>query len=204
MPESESELDEAASLQRNTLWVLLAINAAMFIIEITAALAADSTGLLADSLDMLADASVYAIALYAIGRSLRLQANAASASGVFQIILGIGVILQVIRRYLYGSDPLSTMMIAVGALALAANTACLILIAKHREGGIHMRASLIFSQNDVMANIGVIASGALVAYLGSRIPDLLIGAAISIVVIRGGIQILREAREARAGPHLGA
>ena len=198
MPESESELEEAASLQRRVLWVLLAINATMFAIEGISAWAADSSGLLADSLDMLADASIYAIALYAVGRSLRLQANAASTSGFFQMALGFAVFLQVIRRYLHGSDPVSTLMILVGALALAANATCLILIASHREGGVHMRASWIFSQNDVIANIGVIVSGALVAVLGSRLPDLLIGAVISLVVIRGGIQILREAREARS------
>lgn len=204
MPERESELQEAASLQRKTLWVLLAINAGMFAIELVSSFAADSSGLLADSLDMLADASVYAIAMYAVGRSLRLQANAATASGVFQIALGSAVLLQVIRRYLYGSNPVSTLMIIVGALAFVANVTCLILITRHREGGVHMRASLIFSQNDVIANIGLVVSGLLVAYLGSRLPDLLIGAVISIVVVRGGVQILREAREARSGSHLGA
>ena len=204
MPESESELEEAASLQRRTLWLLLAINASMFAIESIAAWAGNSSGLLADSLDMLADASVYAIALYAVARSLRLQANAAAASGFFQMALGFAVLLQVIRRYLNGSDPVSTLMIVVGALALAANTTCLILIDKHRDGGVHMRASWIFSQNDVIANIGVIISGALVALLGSLLPDLLIGAVISLVVIRGGVQILREAKEARSNSNLGA
>jgi Co/Zn/Cd efflux system component len=88
-------------------------------------------------------------------------------------------------------------MMAVGAIALAANVSCLILIAKHREGGIHMRASWIFSTNDVIVNVGVIISGGLVMYLGNCLPDLIIGAVISAVVLRGGVQILREANEAR-------
>lgn len=195
----ESELEEAAGLERRTLWTLLAINGAMFLIEAVAGWWGESTGLLADSLDMLADASVYGIALYAVGRSRRLQANAATASGLLQIALGLGVILEVLRRFLYGGEPAGMLMMSVGALALAANVSCLLLIAKHREAGVHMRASYIFSTNDVIASLGVIASGALVMFLGSRLPDLVIGALISVVVLRGGIQILREAKEAREG-----
>lgn len=199
MSDCGSELEEAAELERKTLWTLIAINGAMFLAEALAGWWGESTGLLADSLDMLADASVYGIAVYAVGQSRRLQANAATASGVLQIALGLGVLLEVVRRFLYGSDPVSTLMMAVGALALVANVSCLMLIAKHREGGVHMRASWIFSTNDVIANLGIIISGGLVMYLGSRLPDLIIGAVISIVVLRGGVQILREAKEAREG-----
>ena len=199
MAECGGELEEAAELERQTLWILLAINAAMFIGEAIAGWWGESTGLLADSLDMLADASVYGIALYAVGRSRGLQANAATASGVLQITLGLGVLFEVGRRFLYGSDPVSPLMMGVGTLALVANVSCLLLIAKHRKGGVHMRASWIFSTNDVIANLGVIISGALVMSLGSRLPDLLIGALIAVVVVRGGLQILREAKEAREG-----
>jgi cation diffusion facilitator family transporter len=199
MSAHESEFEEAAELERKTLWTLIAINGAMFLIEAVAGWWGESTGLLANSLDMLADASIYGIALYAVGRSGRFQATAATTSGVLQIALGLGVLFEVVRRFLYGSDPVSTLMIVVGALALVANVSCLMLIAKHREGGIHMRASWIFSTNDVIANLGVIISGGLVMYLGSRLPDLIIGAVISVVVLRGGAQILREAKEARAG-----
>ena len=199
MAECGGELEEAAELERQTLWILLAINAAMFIGEAIAGWWGESTGLLADSLDMLADASVYGIALYAVGRSRGLQANAATASGVLQIALGLGVLFEVGRRFLYGSDPVSPLMMGVGTLALVANVSCLLLIAKHRKGGVHMRASWIFSTNDVIANLGVIISGALVMSLGSRLPDLLIGALIAVVVVRGGLQILREAKEAREG-----
>jgi Co/Zn/Cd efflux system component len=199
MSDCGGELQEAAELERQTLWILLAINAAMFVSEAIAGWWGESAGLLADSLDMLADASVYGIALYAVGRSQRLQANAATASGVLQIALGLGVLFEVGRRFLYGSDPVSPLMMGIGTLALVANVSCLLLIAKHREGGVHMRASWIFSRNDVIANLGVILSGALVMSLGSRLPDLLIGALIAVVVVRGGLQILREAKEAREG-----
>jgi cation diffusion facilitator family transporter len=197
MSAHESELEEAAELEHKTLWTLLAINGVMFLIEAVAGWWGESTGLLADSLDMLADASVYGIALYAVGRSRRLQTSAATASGVLQIALGLGVLVEVVRRFLYSSDPVSMLMMVVGAIALAANVSCLMLIAKHREGGIHMRASWIFSTNDVIVNVGVIISGGLVMYLGNCLPDLIIGAVISAVVLRGGVQILREANEAR-------
>ena len=88
-------------------------------------------------------------------------------------------------------------MLSVGAVALLANIICLVLISRHKEGGVHMRASWIFSANDVIANLGVIVSGVLVATMGSRFPDLIVGAIISIVVIRGGLRILRDARETR-------
>ncbi len=199
MAELESELDEAAALERRTLRALLAINGAMFLAEAVAGWWAQSAGLLADSLDMLADATVYGIALYAVGRARRLQASAAFVSGVLQVALGLGVLVEVVRRLTEGSDPASGAMIAVGTVALVANLLCLALIAKHREGGVHMRASWTFSLNDVIANLGVIVSGGLVMMLGSRLPDLVIGAFISVIVVRGGWQILGEAREARRG-----
>ena len=197
MSECGCELEDAAELERATLKILLAINGVMFLVEAVAGWWGESTGLLADSLDMLADAFVYGVALYAVGRSQRLQANAATASGVLQVALGIGVLVEVVRRFVVGSDPVSLLMIGVGSMALVANVSCLLLIAKHREGGVHMRASWIFSANDVIANVGVIVSGGLVMYFGNRLPDLIIGALISVVVLRGGVLILREAKAAR-------
>ena len=121
------------------------------------------------------------------------QAKAARASGYLQIILGLGVLFEVIRRMVFGSEPQSTLIIVVGAVALLANIICLILISKHKDSGVHMRASWIFSTNDVIANLGIIISGVLVAIVGSRYPDLIVGTIISIVVIRGGIKILQDA-----------
>ena len=198
MGADENEYDEAAELERRTLLVLLGINGAMFVVEAVAGWLGQATGLAADSLDMLADAFVYAIALYAVGRSRSLQSNAAAVSGVLQIALGLLVTADVARRLLVGSEPVSLLIIGIGLVALAANLTCLALISKHREGGIHMRASWIFSANDVIANLGVIVAGVLVWLLGSRIPDLVIGAAIAVVVIRGGLKILLEVRSERA------
>lgn len=157
---------------------------------------AASTGLIADSLDMLADVGVYALSLLAVGRSLSLQRRAALLSGRLQIGLAGWVLLDVVRRSLLGSEPISTVMVAIGALALLANLLCLVLVRRHREGGVHMRASVIFSTNDTLANLGVIVAGLLVAWSGSSIPDLVIGTAISLLVLHGGRRILRETQAA--------
>jgi len=180
--------------QSRVLILLLVINGVMFVAEIIAGIIGDSTALIADSLDMLADASVYAIGLYAVGRSLLVKARAAHLSGIFQVVLGLGVLFDIVRRTIVGSEPESLMMMTVGLVALIANTLCLVLIYKHRQGEVHMRASWIFSKNDVIANLGVIGGGVLVFYTGSSYPDLIIGLIISAIVVRGGIHIMKEAK----------
>ena len=179
--------------QRWVLIWLLAINGVMFVAEVIAGIIGDSTALIADSLDMLADATVYAIGLYAVGRSLLVKAKAAHISGIFQIVLGLGVLFDIVRRTVVGSEPESAMMIVVGIVALIANTICLVLIYKHRQGEVHMRASWVFSKNDVIANLGVISGGLLVAYTGSSYPDLAIGLLIAFIVVRGGFHIIKDA-----------
>ena len=183
--------------QSRILFILMSINAFMFVTEITLGILSESTALIADSLDMLADATVYGIGLYAVGRPALVKINAAHTSGIFQIILGASVSLDVLRRLVWGSEPESLLMITIGMLALVANITCLVLISKHRKGEVHMRASWIFSKNDVIANFGIIFGGGLVYLLDSRYPDLVIGMAISIIVIRGGMQIIRDAGNER-------
>ena len=183
--------------QSRLLWTLLAINGLMFVVELSIGLLSESMGLIADSLDMLADATVYGIGLYAVGRSMEIKIRAAMFSGVFQVLLGLGILLEIARRFVFGSDPEPFIMIGISVLALIANVVCLVLISKHRDGEIHMRASWIFSKNDVIANTGEIAAGFLVYIMDSRIPDLLIGSLIVAVVLRGGFTIIRESRASR-------
>lgn len=118
--------------QRNLLIILLVINGFMFLFEFAFGLFAESTGLLADSLDMLADAMVYGSAIYAIGRTALIKANSAMLSGVLQMLLGFGVLFEVIRRFLFGSEPMSTVMIVISLFALATNIVCLVLLNKHK------------------------------------------------------------------------
>jgi Co/Zn/Cd efflux system component len=168
----------------------------MFVAELGAGIVGESTALIADSFDMLADAAVYAVSLHAVSRSALARAYAARLSGYLQLGLGICAFFEVARRALVGSSPEPSFMIAVSTIALAANVVCLRLIAAHREGGVHMRASLIFSQNDVIANCAVVISGLFVALSGWPLWDLLTGAGIGSLVFWGGLRILREARAA--------
>jgi Co/Zn/Cd efflux system component len=176
--------------QRKTLRILLLINLAMFLVESLTGIIAQSTALIADSLDMLADAIVYGISLYAVGREYFQKVCAAYLSGVFQITLAFLVLLDVVRKFWLGSLPESWLMGKIGLIALMANIYCLWLISKHREEEVHMRASWIFSQNDVIANISVIIAGILVAVFNSSIPDLVVGFGIAGLVLWGGIRII--------------
>ena len=169
---------------------LLAINAVMFVFELGVGIVAQSTGLIADSLDMFADAAVYGVSLFAVGKAAKLKLKAAHISGWLQLALGLGVLLEVLRRVIYGSEPVSALMMSAGAVALVANIACLVLIFKSRNQGAHMKASWIFSANDVLANVGVITAGILVAVTESQIPDLVIGIIIGLVVLNGARRIL--------------
>lgn len=169
---------------------LLFLNATMFVVELVFGWVAQSTGLIADSLDMLADATVYGLALYAVGRSVKMKLHAAHMSGWLQVILALGALSEVLRRFIFGSDPVSSFMMGLGMVALIVNVSCLFLIFKTRDSGAHMKASWIFSANDVIANLGLILAGFLVALTGSRYPDLVIGLIIGVIVLNGARRIL--------------
>ncbi len=202
LEESSPDLDvihaPSSKAEAKVLKILLLINFLMFVFEIVMGLFAQSTGLIADSLDMLADAAVYGISLYAVGRAHSLQLKAARLSGYMQLLLALGAMSEVLRRFYFGSEPQSTLMMTIAFIALIANVSCLLLLSKHREGKVHMQASWIFSTNDVLANIGVIIAGALVAWTKSSIPDLLIGSIIALIVLRGAWAILKMSKQPSA------
>ena len=112
-------------------------------------------------------------------------------AGWLQLVLALGALSEVVRRFFFGSEPESVLMMSVGTVALIANAACLILIAKKRDRGAHMKASYIFSANDVIANLGVIAAGVLVTWTGSPYPDLVVGTIIAVIVLTGARRILK-------------
>ena len=188
------QLEPEEGIQSRLLVMLLAINASMFLMEAVIGWLAQSTALLADSLDMLADAAVYGIALLAVGRSDLFKTRAAFSSGVFQLLLALAVAGDVGRRFLYGSEPKSPFMIGIGLLALCANLSCMALLQKHRHGEVHIRASWVFTKNDALANLGTVVGGILVWLTKTGLPDLILGLVICVVVVRGGIEIIRDAR----------
>jgi Co/Zn/Cd efflux system component len=169
----------------------------MFVVGVVAGIMGQSSSLIADALDMLADASAYAIAHGAIDRSASFKACAATLSGSLLLLLGCAVLLDVGRRALLGSEPASLTMIGVAFVSFLVNASVLRMLGRYRQGEVHLRATWIFTRADVVANVAVMASGLLVLLTGSRFPDLVVGGAIGVYVIREAREILIEAREAR-------
>ncbi len=182
-----------ASNQRKLLWSVLAINFGFFIIEMSTGLVSKSMGLVADSLDMLADSFVYGISLYAVGSTLVRKKRIAKIAGYFQITLAVVGFAEVFRRFLSAEHvPNFSTMIIVSILALLANAICLFLLQKSKsKNEAHMKASMIFTSNDVIINTGVIIAGLLVFWLQSSLPDLIIGTIVFVLVIRGAMRILQ-------------
>ncbi|MBN8888509.1 MAG: cation transporter [Rudaea sp.] len=184
--------------ERRVLRLALGLNATMFAIGSVVGLVAQSMGLIADALDMLADASAYGIALAAWQRSAGFKANAATLSGTLLLLLGLSVVAGVAWRGVMGSHPDGGWMIAIAFVSLIVNATVLRLLGRFRQGEVHLRATWLFTRVDVIANLAVIASGCLVWALRSPVPDLVIGAAIALYVLKEAVSILREAGEARA------
>lgn len=190
--QSDLNTFDETSIQSKLLWAVLIINFTFFLIEMTTGLISKSMGLIADSLDMLADSFVYGISLFAVGGTLILKKKIAKLAGYFQITLAIIGFVEVLRRF-FGEEELPdfSTMIIVSIFALIANGICLYLLQKSKSKEAHMQASMIFTSNDVVINLGVITAGLLVNWLDSNKPDLIIGTIVFVLVIQGAIRILK-------------
>jgi Co/Zn/Cd efflux system component len=178
--------------ERRVLWQVFIINLFFFTLEMLTGFIANSMGLVADSLDMLADSIVYALSLFAVGGTISRKKNIAGAAGYFQMALAVLGFVEVIRCFVgYGEIPDFHLMIIISILALAGNAICLYLLQKSNSQEAHMQASMIFTSNDVIVNLGVITAGVIVYLTDSKIPDLLIGAIVFILVGRGAYRILQ-------------
>ena len=184
------------SAERKTLRVALALNLTMFVIGTIAGLLAESTGLLADALDMLTDAITYGLSLMAISRGLAFKKNAARWSGGILVVLGFGIILDVVRRWFFGSEPVGSVMMVYSTVSFAVNLYVLTQVAKFHRGEVHLRASYICTRADVIANLAVFTSGGIVAVTGLSIVDLIIGSLIGLYVLKEAVEILLEAKKA--------
>ncbi|OBQ51946.1 cation transporter [Tamlana sp. s12] len=187
-----TEFKEDAS-QKKLLWSVLFINLAFFVIEMITGIISKSMGLVADSLDMLADSFVYGIRLIAVGGTLIKKKRIAKLAGYFQILLAIIGFVEVLRRF-FGDEKLPdfSTMIIVSIFAIIANGICLYILQKSKsKEEAHMKASMIFTSNDVIINLGVIIAGVLVNWWHSNKPDLIIGIIVFILVIQGAIRILK-------------
>ncbi len=183
----------ATGRYRSVLWIVLAINASMFLVEIAAGLAAGSAALQADALDFFADAANYGISLFVLGLGLRWRAGAALVKGASMALFGLWVIGSVVWHALHGTVPGWGTMGVVGAAALAANVACLVLLHAWRDGDANMRSVWICSRNDVIANLAVLAAAFGVFGTGTGWPDIIVAAVMAVLALQGAATIVRQA-----------
>lgn len=180
--------------QRKTLWLVLVLNAVMFVVEAMAGLSARSNALLADSLDMLGDALVYGLGLYAVGRGAIWRARAAGVKGVIMAVFGFAVLVETGHRFFVPAMPLAQIMAAVALLALIVNALCMLLLLRHRHEDINMRSTWLCSRNDLIANSAVLLAAGAVGWSGNRWPDLVVGMGIAALFLRSALHVLRDAK----------
>ncbi len=187
-----TELTQLGEKRRVVLIIVLILNLVMFLVESAFGWLSHSTSLMADSLDMLGDAFVYAISIYALGRTARTNALVSLFKGIIMLTFGIGVILQAVARLGSPDLPIAETIGVIGGLALAVNLICATLLLRHRNDNLNMRSVWLCSRNDVIANIGVLGAGGAVALTQSKYPDILVGVFISVLVLRSAFTVLRE------------
>lgn len=184
--------------ERKTLWIVLLLNLAIAIGFLIAGITGDSSALIANGIDNLSDAVVYGLSLLALSHGIIWKTRAATVSGVMLLLFAAGILFDVGRRYIQGSEPIGTTMMAMSAVAAIVNYICLRMLQRIRQPDVNLRAATTFSFNDFISNGGILIAGALVLWLGTNWPDLLVGFATAVIATKGGIEILRDARtEAR-------
>ncbi len=183
---------------RRALWAVIAINATMFAVEMTAGALAGSQALQADALDFLADSVTYALSLAVLGRSLRTRANAALFKGLSLAAMGLWVAGATAWQVLVLGLPSAPVMGAVGAAALAANLASVFLLLRFRDGDANVRSVWLCSRNDAVGNVAVLVAAFLVWTTGSAWPDLLVAAGMAALFLSSAVQIVRQALSERA------
>lgn len=181
--------------KRKTLWIVLWLNVAIAVGFFITGFIGDSNALFANGLDNTSDAGVYALSLLALTRSRAWKRGAARVSGIMLLIFSAGVILDAIRRFLEGSEPIGLLMLVMAAIAGVVNLICLFLLKRLENRDVNLRAATTFSFNDFISNGGILIAGVVVIMTGANWPDLLVGLAVAAVALYGGIDILRDAHK---------
>lgn len=186
--------DNIGGQERRTLWIVLLLNAAIAAGFFISGFFADSSALIANGVDNLSDTAVYALSLMALTRGKTWKTRAAMASGVMLMIFAGGILIDVGRRYLQGSEPIGPTMMVMSVIAGGVNYLCVRLLQRLKEPDVNLRAAATFSFNDFISNGGILIAGVLVLWLGTNWPDLLVGLATAIIAVGGSVEILRDAR----------
>jgi len=192
----EDKACEVAAMRERhgrVLWIVLALNTLMFVVEGWAGLLAHSTSLLADALDMLGDALVYGFSLFVLARSLRWQAGAALAKGAFMLGFGLAVLAEAAYKVFHPLMPGAETMGIVGTVALAANVVCFALLYRHRGDNLNMSSTWLCSRNDLIANVAVLLAAGATYLVASRWPAIVVGCVIAALFLRSASGVLRDA-----------
>ncbi|GAC16609.1 cation transporter [Aliiglaciecola lipolytica] len=191
--EKSCEIEALRDKQSKTLKIVLAINAVMFVVELSAGILANSVSLIADSLDMLGDALVYIFSIYVIARGARMKAFSAMFKGAIMAAFGLFVLGQAIYSIMVSHSPSYEAISIFGVVALLANAICLALLWQHKAEDINMSSVWLCSRNDIIANISVIAAGIGVWLTSSAWPDIIVGFALAFLFMKSAIFVLKEA-----------
>ena len=194
------DLASSNAQDRRILWYVLLINLAQSALGMGVGVWASSTALIGAALDNLADASVYAVGIYAVGRSVRAKVAAARLSGWLLIGLSILLVGEVMRRFMGSEAPIGPAMMVMAGVNAAINVYCLRLLKRHKGEDVNFKASAIYPSNDSIVNMAILASGILVLWLGSNVPDLILGLVSALFAANGGREILEHARKASRKP----
>lgn len=188
----------ATPAYKRALWAVIAINAVMFIIEITGGALAGSQALKADALDFLADSLTYGLSLAVIGMSLRTRATAALLKGISLLLMGLWVMGSTLYQVLILGVPSANIMGAIGLLALAANVASVIILMRYKDGDANVRSVWLCSRNDAIGNVAVIGAAGAVALTNTAWPDLIVAGFMSALFLSSAQQIIKQALQERS------
>ena len=186
------ELEKMTKRQSKVLWIVLGVNAVMFVVELFAGIESKSLSLIGDSLDMLGDAIVYGISLYVINKGTKLQAQSSLLIGCMMFLSAVAVFAQATYQAFVRTTPEFQLMSTVALIALGANLLCVYLLARHRNDNINMSSVWLCSRNDIIANISVVAAAGLVFLTGSFWPDLLTGLMLTFLFAKSAGTVLSK------------
>lgn len=193
----EPKFDGMSADFKRVLWIIITINAIMFVVEITAGAFAGSKALQADALDFLGDTLTYALSLYVIGMSIRVRATAALLKGISLGIMGAWVLGTTVYQVFILQTPRADVMVGIGLLALATNMVSVFLLLPHKDGDANVRSVWLCSRNDAIGNIAVMLAAGAVWLTNSAWPDLVVAGLMAGLFFYSAIQIIRQSIKER-------
>ena len=189
----EARFDGVSADYKRRLWIVIALNAAMFAVEMAAGQLAKSQALQADALDFLGDALTYGISLAVIGASVRVRADAALLKAVSLLAMGSWVFGSTLWRVFNAATPEAEIMGVVGVMALAANLASVALLMRYKDGDANVRSVWLCSRNDAIGNVAVMLAALGVWGTATGWPDLIVAGIMATLFLSSAFQIIRQA-----------